>query len=271
MNLPIVLWIDLRAGKPYQQLAKVLSSRCQVYREDNPDWIENTITRLSPHFLIFDFDHPDPDGLRALQRTKIQFPALPILMLTEQHCEHLAIWAFRVGVRDYLHTPAADEDLIERLQIMMKIPARPAEPQRRTNPLVFQAIPAEACCVVGSAKEPSSVRQVLPYIEDRLSERITLPEVAETCGLTTFAFSRAFKKEFGITFQEYLIRLRIDRAQQLLSNPRLSVTDVAGAAGFGDLSHFTRTFRRYVGSSPSAYRKEEHLTREDPRTFSSGN
>jgi len=257
MTLPIVLWIDLRVGNPNQQLAAVLGSRCQVYRETNLGWIGTTIERIGPRFLIFDYHHPDPEGLRALQRTKIQFPALPILMLTERHCEHLAIWAFRVGVRDYLHSPAAEDHLIERVHLLSKIPIQSVERQQRANPLVFQPLPTGSCCVAHPAKELPSVSKALSYMESRLGERITLRDVAETCGLTTFAFSRAFKKEFGITFQEHLSRLRVDRAQRLLADPRLSVTAVAGAAGFGDLSHFSRTFRRYVGSSPSAYRKDE--------------
>lgn len=259
MALPIVLWIDLRAGSRNQQVARVLASRCRVYRETNPEWIEEAVLKLQPRFLILDYDYPDADGLRSLQRTKFQFPALPILMLTEQHSEQLAVWAFRVGVRDYLHSPTTDDELIERVELLNHIPAQHGQPKPRANPLVFQPIPAGACYVADSAKDPSSVRQALPYIDDRLSERISLHEVAETSGLTTFAFSRAFKKELGITFQEYLIRSRIDKAQQLLGNPRLSVTDVAGAAGFGDLSHFIRTFRKYVGSSPSAYRKASFL------------
>jgi AraC-like DNA-binding protein len=178
-------------------------------------------------------------------------------MLTEQHCEHLAIWAFRVGVRDYLHSPMTNQDLIDRVEFLSTIPTQPRGPQHRVNPLLLQPPPTGLCCVVGSAKRPAGVTQALSYIESRLGQRITLRQVAEACGFTSFAFSRAFKKELGITFQEYLVRLRIDRAQRLLADPRMSVTAVAGAAGFGDLSHFSRTFRRYVGTSPSDYRRDE--------------
>jgi len=258
MNIPILLWIDLRVGDPSQQLTQILTSRYRVYRETNPGGIGDAIAKFGPRLLIFDYDQPDSEGLRALQNTKAQFPALPILMLAEQHCEQLAIWAFRIGVRDYVPAPLVEEDLIKRLGLLSKIPAQPHQPKTRANLLALEPIPTEACCVAGSAESAYSLRQTLPYIEAHLDQRITLGEVASRCAMTTFAFSRAFKKEFGVTFQEYLIRLRIDRARQLLCNPRLSVTDVAGAAGFGDLSHFTRTFRRQVGTSPSCYRKGQH-------------
>jgi AraC-like DNA-binding protein len=270
MTRPIVLWIDLRVGNPSGELEQTLTSLCDVYRETNPGWISSSISRLRPQFLIFDYDYPEPAGLEALQETKIRFPSIPILMLTEQHSEDLAIWAFRVGVRDFLHSPPASEELAERIEMLSRIPTQRGEPQQRINPLAMQPIPAETCCVP-TPKAPSNIGRAQPYIHARLGERISLNDVAGACGLTTFAFSRAFKKEHGITFQEYLVRLRIDRAQQLLANPRLSVTDVAGAAGFGDLSHFIRTFRRYVGRSPSTYRKDGYLGREQRQGGSSVN
>ena len=261
MTKPIVLWIDLRLGNPSRHLEYSLTSLCEVYRETNTEWILSTIPKLAPQLLLFHYDYPDLVGLKTLQETKILFPALPIIMLTEHHSERLAVWAFRVGVRDYLHSPPPTEELVERVRMFSQIPVQPDGPKPRVNPLAMQPIPTEACCVP-AAKQRVNIKRSLSYIDTHLSERITLNDIADSCGLTTFAFSRGFKKTFGITFQEYLIRLRIDRAQQLLANPRLSVTEVAGEAGFGDLSHFTRTFRRYVGTSPSSYRRREQLTEQ---------
>lgn len=262
MKKPIVLLIDLRLGNTRGHLENALTSLCDVYRETNSEWISSTIPKLAPQLLLFHYDYPDVAGLKTLQETKIRFPTLPILMLTEHHSERLAIWAFRVGVRDYLHSPPPAEVLIERVRMFSQIPIQADDaPQPRVNPLATQPIPPETYCVP-AAKEKANIKRCLSYIDAHLSERISLKDVADFCGLTTFAFSRTFKKEYGITFQEYLIRLRIDRAQNLLAKSRLSVTDVAGEAGFGDLSHFTRTFRRYVGSSPSAYRRDEQFTVE---------
>lgn len=261
MNIPILLWIDLRAGIINNQLSQILRARYRVFRETNPDGIGDAIEKFEPQLLIFDYDIPNSDGLRALQNTKVQFPRLPILMLAEKHCEQLAIWAFRLGVRDYLPGPLEEEDLVERLDLLSRIPAQRNRPEHRDNLMALEPIPGNSCCISDSEISAISLQQILPYIEAHLDQRITLSEVAGRCAMSTFAFSRAFKKELGVTFQDYLIRLRIDRAQQLLSNPQLSVTDVASAAGFGDLSHFTRTFRRHVGTSPSSFRKEQQMSK----------
>ncbi len=86
-----------------------------------------------------------------------------------------------------------------------------------------------------------------------MESRITTDDpllAASLCSLGLFQFSRAFKRERGMTFQEYITRSRIRQAATLLRHLYAPVTDV----GFNDLSHFSRTFRRYVGIRPSEYR-----------------
>lgn len=58
-----------------------------------------------------------------------------------------------------------------------------------------------------------------------------------------------------MTFREFLIKYRIERAKELLHNPEIAVTDVAHLIGFTDASSFTRLFRRYVSMTPSSYQK----------------
>jgi AraC-like DNA-binding protein len=72
--------------------------------------------------------------------------------------------------------------------------------------------------------------------------------------MTSFAFSRSFHATFGITFREYLTRVRITEARRLLTEGGHSITDVAVATGFTDGSYFARMFRRYTGVLPSQYR-----------------
>jgi AraC-like DNA-binding protein len=259
---PRVLWIDLRVGSDDRHLEEMLVPFCELFRETHLGLTASTITDVQPQVLVFDYDYPDLLRLRELAEIKTQFPSLPILMLVEQRSEGLAIWAFRTGVRDYLHSPVQAKELIPRIRVLSEFWERPRDTTRRLNVLASQAALTDSDCLAPAGRTSSS-RRALAYVDGRLAERISLQDVAEHCGLGTFAFSRAFRKEVGITFQEYLARRRIDRAQQLLLNPLLSITEVAHGAGFGDLSHFNRTFRRYVGSSPSVYRKGIQNRRAD--------
>lgn len=97
--------------------------------------------------------------------------------------------------------------------------------------------------------------QVVAYINDQLSENITLEALAQLVGMSKFSFCRAFKQAIGKTPYQYLLHQRIRRATALLANPELSLADIAFAVGFYDHSHFTNQFRRIMGVTPSAYRK----------------
>jgi len=82
---------------------------------------------------------------------------------------------------------------------------------------------------------------------------------ARLCDLSPFQFSRSFKKENGFTFRDFVVRVRIQRAAELIKQSKVSVTEAAFGVGFNDLSYFARMFRRQVGLSPSHYR-----TQRDP-------
>jgi YesN/AraC family two-component response regulator len=92
------------------------------------------------------------------------------------------------------------------------------------------------------------------YIYEHASEPLRLRDVAEHVHLSQNYFSKFFKKTTGIGFSESLVRVRVENAKDLLTNSVLLMTEVASQTGFGSLSQFNRTFRRYAGCSPKAYR-----------------
>ena len=92
------------------------------------------------------------------------------------------------------------------------------------------------------------------FILAHASEPMSLHDVAEHVHVSTNYFSKLFKNENGIGFSEFLARVRIQTAKNLLADPILLITEVANQAGFGSLSQFNRAFQRYVGCSPKAYR-----------------
>ena len=100
------------------------------------------------------------------------------------------------------------------------------------------------------------VKLILDYIEDHLAQRIALRELAEIAGVSTRHFERAFREAMGVPPHTYVVRMRVARAQNLLlGDPRLSIDEIAARAGFGSPSHFSSTFRRQTGCSPTMFRK----------------
>ena len=98
------------------------------------------------------------------------------------------------------------------------------------------------------------LRHVLDFIDIKYADDLGLSELAAEAGMSTFHFAREFKRATGATPHQYLIKLRIERAKELLSHSKMSLVDVGSRAGFSHQSHFTRLFRRLTGTTPQSYR-----------------
>ncbi len=97
------------------------------------------------------------------------------------------------------------------------------------------------------------VESVKQSIEERLTDALSLTEVAEELRLSSSYISRCFKEETGMSFKEFQIMYRMQRARELLQRPGISVRDAAEAVGFSDPNYFSKAFKKEVGVSPRAY------------------
>lgn len=104
--------------------------------------------------------------------------------------------------------------------------------------------------------EPPVVSRAKEYIREHITEDLTLGEVARAVNTSASYFCRLFKKATGINYSQYLSRVRLERAKQLLVNPHLRVSEVAYEVGFQSLTHFNRVFKKLLGQSPTEYREQ---------------
>ena len=102
---------------------------------------------------------------------------------------------------------------------------------------------------------PWQERRTKELLDADLGGEIPLRQLARECGLSVRHFTRAFRQSVGVPPHRYLLKRRVDQAQQLLKDPALSLLDVALACGFADQSHFTRVFSASVGVSPGVWRR----------------
>lgn len=98
------------------------------------------------------------------------------------------------------------------------------------------------------------VQQTVRYIDENYAQPLTLEEVCRVSAMSKTNFCYLFKLLTGQTFVEYLLRLRIDKAGELLRQTDLPVLAVGQEVGFQDQAHFSRTFKRLKGVSPRQYR-----------------
>jgi AraC-like DNA-binding protein len=102
---------------------------------------------------------------------------------------------------------------------------------------------------------PWQLKRAEALISANLSVHIPIGQVAEECGLSVRHLARAFRQSTGVPPHRWLLDRRVERAKELLPNSDLSLSDVALACGFGDQSHFTRTFTAKVRLSPGLWRR----------------
>ncbi|MDF2924453.1 MAG: two component AraC family transcriptional regulator [Paenibacillaceae bacterium] len=104
----------------------------------------------------------------------------------------------------------------------------------------------------GKARDP--VEAAKAYIEEHLAQEVSLEEVAEMLGLNASYFSQLFKQVTGETFVHYRISRRMEKAKRLLGLANYRITDISYEVGYADHPHFTKTFKKFTGISPSEYR-----------------
>jgi AraC-like DNA-binding protein/ligand-binding sensor protein len=112
--------------------------------------------------------------------------------------------------------------------------------------------------VKSAAAESPAVGRAQAYIAEKHTEGISLSEVARSVNMSAFYFCKVFKKATGLTFTDYLARVRVEKVKNLMLNPHLRVSEAGFAAGFQSLSQFNRLFRRIAGETPTAYRARLH-------------
>ena len=115
---------------------------------------------------------------------------------------------------------------------------------------------------VRACEEQSSINAttaVMNYLKNHYAEPLSLQTLSQMAGYTPQYLSSLFSHDVGISIQEYLQRLRIDEACKLLTNTSLPTAEIAEAVGYRDTRHFSKLFRRYQGSSPRDYRKNNNI------------
>jgi len=105
---------------------------------------------------------------------------------------------------------------------------------------------------LGSAR----LRRIKELVHTKMEDDLSLDEMAQSVGLSTAHFARMFRKSTGETPHQYVLRQRLERAQDMLRAPDARVLDVAVACGFKTQQHFAQAFRDLWGTTPTEYRQD---------------
>lgn len=102
------------------------------------------------------------------------------------------------------------------------------------------------------------IQEAITFMENHYQRDLTVEEVADVCGLNRSYFSKLFKENMGCPPQEFLIRLRLSKAAEMMKLSGSSIRDISASCGYPNQLHFSRAFKKHYGVSPKEWRKQNH-------------
>jgi two-component system response regulator YesN len=121
--------------------------------------------------------------------------------------------------------------------------------------LVSILVKEQASEISGGRRIRSEVQLAQRLVAMRLAETITLTSIAEEVGLSSYYLSRLFREETGESFNDYVTRLRMEKAKVLLQTTQMKVYEVAESVGIPSYRYFTQLFRNWTGVAPIEYKR----------------
>ena len=128
------------------------------------------------------------------------------------------------------------------------------EEQTREVVEAYLGTPLAPVEVIGGLP-PRRLQRVFTHIKENINNDLSVAELAQVVGMSQYYFSKLFKMSTGTTPHQYVMRQRVERAQEYLRESRTALAEIATQVGFETQSHFTSVFRRLVGATPKHYRE----------------
>ena len=239
-NLRVLLVDDeimIREG--FKRLFDWQAHNCRVVGEaaDGMEALAQ-IDALRPDIVIMDINIPIMNGLKVIQLSRIKHPDTAFVIVSGYDDFAYCREALRLQITDYILKPVNYEEFgtcIDNLKISLferRMSEKPPEEEGR------------------------AINSITRYLQEHLSEELSLSVLAEEFHLNPQYISQLFKNEIGVNFLAYLTGIRMEKAKKLLLSSSLSVAEVAERSGYADYRVFTKAFKKSEGVTPSQYRRD---------------
>ena len=198
------------------------------------------IDSLCPDIVIMDINIPIMNGLKVIQLSRIKHPGTAFVIVSGYDDFAYCREALRLQITDYILKPVNYEEFgscIDNLKISLfeRRVSSAAEPEKQ---------------------EERTITGITRYLQEHLTEEISLTVLAGQFHLNPQYISQLFKSEIGVNFLAYLTNIRMEKAKKLLLSTSLPIAEVAEQSGYGDYRVFTKVFKKSEGVTPSQYRRD---------------
>ena len=196
---------------------------------------------IHPDVMICDLRMPGMDGNEMIRRIRENGISCEFVMLSAYDEYEDVRTFFKQSGYDYIVKPVNDEEIRMTLEILYK---------RLSERRPEEDAPAETA----RATENPAFNNLLGYIDEHFTEKLTLEQIADKFGFSKNYICQLFKKHFDTTYSIYITEKRMLRAKEMLTDKTLSVKEIAYDLGYADYHHFYRSFKHYYGYSPKENR-----------------
>jgi len=201
---------------------------------DGLDWLKEHSVDL----VFTDVRMPVMDGINFVEQLRQLKKQQGIIFISGYEDFNFVQSALRFGAIDYLLKPVEIEEMKECLTKWSKNLLSAPEPT-----------------IVPSPLEISTIDKVIQYVKDSMPGEVTLYSAAEAVHLNPSYLSQLFKQKVNMNFSDYVLEQRLKEATKLLGHTSLTITEIGERLGYVDVAHFSKTFKKITGRTPSAYRK----------------
>ncbi len=218
-----------------------------VYEAPEGESALGIMRQNKPDIVFVDMKMPNMNGMDFLHIASEEFPDSKYIVVSGYDDFEYARQAIRAGVLDYLLKPVIEAELDEVLQRAVSL----LESDRLSRP--GDLLGSFHSNLKGGAK--AYLYEIKDYIDRNFSEDIRLTCFSDRYYLSKEYLSKQFREEFGYNIYEYVLKVRMDKAQILLAEPGAKIQDIAEYLGYKDNNYFSRAFKAYFGVSPTEYRE----------------
>ena len=196
------------------------------------------IDSLRPDIAIMDINIPIMNGLKVIQMSRLKHPDTAFVIVSGYDDFSYCREALRLRITDYILKPVNYEEFGTCID-NLKIALFRSRTSGRDDP-----------------QEERAIHGITRFMQEHLTEDVSLSVLAETFHLNPQYISQLFKSEIGVNFLAYLTNIRMERAKTLLLTTSLSIAEVSEQSGYADYRVFTKVFKKSEGVTPSQYRRD---------------
>lgn len=236
MKTIVIVEDEFRIREGLGKLINKVQLGCRVIGEAENGYEGMKMVRdLEPDIVMTDIQMPKISGLEMIEKIKEIGVDCIFVILTGYADFEYARQAIRLGVNEYLLKPATISDV---KQLLTKLNGSKGEQQRDAGEL------AGYCEIV---------KEMILVMRENYAMRLGLDTFAEKFRLTPEYLSNLFAKESGSTFSNYLKKVRIEKAKELILTSDMKIYEVACSVGYPDQKYFSKVFKEYTGVSAKQF------------------